>query len=98
MAKLIDDVSPGALITAAYFQKIAHLLNSFDDRLAALESAGPPEDAVIIDTVSPAGAVQVNDTVSISGRNFEFTIGATQVTFNGKSVTSFLPGSSDTLL
>jgi hypothetical protein len=54
--------------------------------------------AVVITGLSPSGQVQVGATLQIMGANFGISIGATGVTFNGVSVSSFMSGSTDTQL
>jgi hypothetical protein len=98
MAHLFTNVQPGTLITSQAWNQVMQTLNSYGDRISALESTGAVANGVVISSVNPSGPVQVGATLQIIGSNFGFSIGATQVTFSGVSVSSFLAGSSDTQL
>ena len=98
MANLFSDVQPGDLIKSTFWNQVLQTMNSFDSRISALEAGGTISNGVTITSVNPSGPVQVGATLQIIGTNFGFTIGATSVTFNGVSVSSFQAGSSDTQL
>jgi hypothetical protein len=87
-----NPVRPGDLITAAYFNQI---LGSFDARISALEGASTSSGAAVITGLSPSGPVQVGQPLTVSGRNFAFSIGAQQVFIDSVQVNAFRPGSSD---
>jgi hypothetical protein len=98
MTTLFNDVKPGDLIRADLWNQVLHTLISFDTRITALESTGAVSGGVVITSIDPFGSVQVGDPLQINGQNFDFSIGATRVSFNGVSVSAFLPGSNDTVL
>ena len=85
-------VKPGDLITANYFNQI---LSSFDSRISALEGATITSGAAVITGISPSGPVQVGQPLTVTGRNFGFSIGAQQVFIDTVQVNAFQAGSSD---
>jgi hypothetical protein len=85
-------VKPGDLITAAYFNQV---LGSFDSRISALEGATSSSGAVVITGISPTGPVQVGQQLTVSGKNFGFSVGAQQVFIDTVQVNAFLAGCSD---
>ncbi len=97
MATLFDDVRPGDLITANFWNQVLHVIQSHETRIVALEGealSGGGE--VTIKNISPSPA-HVGDTLTITGTNFGLPTSNT-VTIAGIRVTQFLPGSGDTQL
>src|SRR4051794_12953871 len=97
MAIEIDHVQPGELITAVLVNEVIDKLVDVDARLTALETTGSRPGAVEIDAVSPS-TVQVGDFITVVGKNFGFTLGATRVRFNGIAPFEFGTGSNDSVL
>jgi hypothetical protein len=90
------EVRPGELITAEIFNQVLAELTAIDVRLARLESAQPVTGtSVVIDRIIPSGNLTVGQEIAIEGKNFDFSIGGSYVTFGKKSVFVFKPGSRD---
>lgn len=99
MASPIPTVRPGDLIRADDYNQLITVINDLTDRVSRLESSvgGPTGDgAPVVEAISPTPA-RLGDTILISGRQFDFGIGAARVAVDGLSVT-LLAGSSDTTL
>lgn len=96
MSKLIDDVHPGQLVQALYFNLIAHTINSFDDRLTALEKGAAVSGQPLINPLPP-GPWHVGDTLTVTGQNLG-PVQSTIVTIGTATVTQFNPGSGNTAL
>jgi hypothetical protein len=93
----LPNVTPGDVITAAYWNHLISLVNDLETRLADLE--GQSSDGTLrITQVFPTGTVTAGDTIRISGRNFDFVRGAHSVFVGTTRATNFLNGSSDSLL
>jgi hypothetical protein len=97
MAIHIDHVQPGELITAVLINELIDDLEQIDVRVTALEQAGSGTGAVEIDTVSPQ-PVRAEANLTILGKNFGVSVGATRIYFNGVSPSSLVAGSTDTAL
>jgi hypothetical protein len=97
MAIVIEHVQRGELITADLINQLIDDIENLDARVTALEQAGSRVGAVEIDSVWKT-TVNVGDDITIVGKNFGFTIGATRVRFNGIAPTVFRTGSNDTTL
>lgn len=97
MAIHIDHVQSGELITADLINQLIDDVESLDSRVSALESAGTSGGTVEIDAIYPTQP-RVEDDVTIIGKNFGFSVGATRVFFNGVSPSTLRTGSSDTTL
>jgi hypothetical protein len=96
MSKLVDHVNPGDLILANLFNLLLDGYSTLDDRVTALES-GTVGNGVVITGLS-ATSVQVGQTLTVSGRNFAFSVGSQQVLIDAFPVNAFQAGSSDTQL
>ena len=96
----IQHVQPGDLITASFFNglidNLLDELTALDKRLATLEGATSTVSVVISDVDN--NQVHVGDDLTITGKNFGFSIGAHRVRFNGVPPTGFGAASSDTVL
>jgi hypothetical protein len=97
MAIDIEHVQPGELITATLLNEVIDELAKLDVRVTALETTGSKPGVVEITAVTPR-TVQVGDFITIVGKNFGFTIGATRVRFNGVAPFEFGQGSNDSVL
>ena len=96
MAKLTDHVSPGQLISSSVMNLILDKISSIDDRVTALEGGtGSASGAAVITGISPSGPIQVGQVLTVSGRNFGFSVGAQQVFIDAVQVNAFQAGSSD---
>lgn len=95
MAPIANHVNPGDLILASLINSILDKISSIDDRLSALENGGVSTGAAIITGLLPSGPIQVGKTLTVSGRNFGFSVGAQQVFIDTVQVNSFQAGSSD---
>ena len=96
MSKLFTDVDPGSLIRADLWNQVLHTINSFDDRISALEKGAIAVGQPIINPLPP-GPWHVGDTLTITGQNLG-PIQSTVVTIGTATVTQFNPGSSATSL
>jgi hypothetical protein len=94
MSKLFKDVQPGELIVSGLWNQVAHTLNSFDDRLTALEATGANGGGVTISGMFPPSPVHIGDTVTILGRNFGVP-SSNSVNIGGTAVSQVLAGSND---
>jgi hypothetical protein len=95
MTKIADHVAPGQLIGSSLMNLILDKINSIDDRVSALEGGSSSSGAAVITGISPSGPVQVGQTLTVSGLNFGFSIGAQQVFIDTVQVNAFQAGSSD---
>lgn len=97
MAIHIDHVQSGELITADLINQLIDDVESLDARVTVLEQQGTTGGVVEIDAVYP-DPVHAEQDVTIIGKNFGFSVGATRVFFNGLSPSTLRSGSSDTVL
>jgi hypothetical protein len=97
MANLFNDVQPGDLITSSFWNQVLQTLNSFNDRITALESGSAGGGALTISGIYPSGSISVGDTISILGKNFGLP-SSDSVNINGTSVGQPLAGSNNTQL
>ncbi len=97
MIEDIPTVAPGALIRADDWNAVGAVLRDLDSRLRAVEGGLPSGTAVVIDDVFPSLPFEGDD-IRISGRNFQLSIGATRIDFNGVPPNFIAPNSSDSLL
>ncbi|HZH92123.1 MAG TPA: IPT/TIG domain-containing protein [Pyrinomonadaceae bacterium] len=97
MAQIIDKVKPGDLITAQFINRIVDEINALQAKVAGLESIGPVGGKVFITDIKPhSPPPRVNQQMHITGQNFGFVIGATEVTFDEDTrVDTYLAGSND---
>jgi hypothetical protein len=84
----IPDVHAGQLITASFMNDVIDTLEDLDARLTKLEEGGgstppAPSGAIVIDSVSPT-TVRVGEDLTIKGKNFGDTLGASAVTIGGE--------------
>jgi hypothetical protein len=93
----IRNVNPGDLIKSSDWNDLVTALGALEARVTQLEG-GNSTTAPKITQVLPTGAVMAGDTIRIYGSNFGFTQGAQSVLFGNTRATTFLSGSSDTLL
>ncbi len=90
---------PGDLIRADDYNQVIAQVNDLVTRVGRLEAGGTGGEgagAPVIDTINPPSP-RIGDTVVITGRAFDYSIGAARVTMDGLFVT-LLAGSSDTTL
>ena len=96
MAPIANNVKQGDLILSSLINLVLDKISSNDDRVSALEGGiSSSSGAVVITGLSPAGPIQVGQTLTVSGRNFGFSIGAQQVFIDTVQVNAFQAGSSD---
>jgi hypothetical protein len=99
MAGQLIRVNAGDLIRAEDYNLLLARLEDLDGRLQKLElgTGGPGQTgAPVIDAINPPSP-RVGDTVIITGRAFDYAIGAASASVDGLSVT-LLAGSSDVVL
>jgi predicted RNase H-like HicB family nuclease len=97
MALDITNVQAGELITASLVNELIGELEKLDVRVTTLEQAGSTAGQVEIDAVYPQ-PVRATTDLTIIGKNFGVSVGATRVRFNGVSPTTFRNGSNDNTL
>lgn len=90
-------VNPGDLVAATSWNTLVDLVNNLEGRVSDLESGGT-RTAPRISQVLPSGAVTVGDQIRIYGSNFGYNAGSHSVFFGNTRATTFMDGSSDTLL
>jgi hypothetical protein len=95
MAPIANHVNPGDLILSSFINLVLDKISSIDDRVSALEGVSSSSGAAVITGISPSGPVQVGQPLTVSGRNFGFSIGAQQVSIDSVQVNAFRAGSSD---
>ena len=84
----IPEVHAGQLITASFMNDVIDMLVDHEARLTKLEEDGggpgpqDPSGAIVIDSVSPT-TVRVGGQLTIKGKNFGDTLGASKVTIGG---------------
>ena len=81
MPHTIEEVQPGDLIEAAFFNRLLEALRLLDDRVTALESVGSETRLVLLARI-PGGPYRVGDELQLVGRNFQHSIGAARVFVN----------------
>jgi hypothetical protein len=92
-----DLVRPGDLIRAETFNAILLRLAELVDRVDRIEEQLGSGDGPRIVRITP-DQPHVGDEMRIIGSNFDFTIGAFGVSFDGVSVSTFKPGSAENVL
>jgi IPT/TIG domain len=97
MAIEIEHVQRGELITADLINQLIDDIENLDARVTTLEQAGTTSGVVEIDALYPT-TPRVEDDVTIIGKNFGYSVGATRIYFNGLSPSTLRQGSSDTVL
>ncbi len=97
MSKLFNDIQPGDLIMSSFWNQVLHALNSFDDRISALEATGSTGGGLTISGIFPPSPVHIGDTITVLGRGFGVP-STNSVNINGTPVNQLLAGSNDTQL
>ncbi|MGZ4828126.1 MAG: hypothetical protein ACXV5J_03400 [Candidatus Angelobacter sp.] len=97
MSKLFNDIQPGDLIMSSFWNQVLHALNSFDDRISALEAIGSTGGGLTISGIFPPSPVHIGDTVTILGRGFGVP-SSNSVNIDGTPVGTLLAGSNDSQL
>jgi hypothetical protein len=97
MSKLFNDIQPGDLIMSSFWNQVLHALNSFDDRITALEASGAAGGGLSISGMFPPSPVHIGDTVTILGHGFGVP-SANSVNIDGTPVGQLLAGSNDSQL
>jgi hypothetical protein len=98
MANGYTRVRPGDLITSTGFNDLLTALEDLEARVAAIENGTVSGGDLAITGLHPAvGPYRVGDTLTIFGRNFEFSTGAGRVFLDGVRVLTF-QSSTDTQL
>jgi len=69
MSKLFNDIQPGDLIMSTFWNQVLHALNSFDDRINALEALSATGGGLAISGMFPP-PFHIGDTVTVLGRGF----------------------------
>lgn len=97
MSTQIPRVKPGDLIKADDWNSLVDELVALDARLADLEENVPGGGPPVIKSLDPSGSVKMGDTLRIIGNNLG-TSTLVSVTIADVAVSSFLSGSSDSIL
>jgi hypothetical protein len=97
MSKLFNDIQPGDLIMSSFWNQVLHALNSFDDRISALEAAGSSGGALTISGIFPSTPPHIGDTITILGRGFGVP-SSNSVNIDGTPISQLLAGSTDSQL
>jgi hypothetical protein len=97
MALDIKNVQAGELITSSLVNELIVELEKLDVRVTVLEATGVTSGQVEINAVYP-DPVRATDDLTIVGKNFGVSIGATRVRFNGVPPKNFRLGSNDNVL
>jgi hypothetical protein len=86
MTTTFSRVRPGDLITTEEWNRVLDTIESFEDRIIALESSLIVGGDVIITQIVPAGTesdpIRPNKSLRIHGYNFRFSLGAQRVFIN----------------
>jgi hypothetical protein len=96
MANGLQSVRPGDLITAEGFNDLLAKIGELEERLDALQGT-TPGGLAITGRLPATGPYRIGDTLTLLGRNFQFSLGAARVFLNAVRVLD-LTGSSDTQL
>jgi hypothetical protein len=97
MSKLFNDIQPGDLIMSSFWNQVLHALNSFDDRISALETIGSTGGGLTISGMFPPSPVHIGDTVTVLGRGFGVP-SSNSVNIDGTPVGNLQAGSNDSQL
>jgi len=95
MPTLPDPVETGDLITADVFNSLLGKLKDLRNRVETLENQ---QGGVIINGFNPPNEVEVGQPLTIVGTNFEFPPDQNTLELNGREITDFLGGSTNTQL
>jgi hypothetical protein len=94
----LREVQPGDLIRAEIWNEILKAIADHEARIEKLEGQKPPEtDAVVIDKISKR-TIRVGEQLTVTGRNFGWTTGATVVYVGDNLITAFVSGSNTELV
>jgi hypothetical protein len=99
MATELHEVQPGGLIRAEFFNEMLRAVEDLRTRVAALEGEEPTTTPteVVIESVTPR-TVRMGEPLTITGRNFGWTTGATVVFLGERLITAFTSGSNTQLV
>ncbi|MEF8817492.1 MAG: IPT/TIG domain-containing protein [Salinivenus sp.] len=95
MPTLPDRVDAGDLITADDLNDLISSLEDLQKRVADLENQ---QGGVVINGFNPPNEVEVGQPLTIVGTNFEFPPDQNTLELNGREITDFLRGSTNTQL
>jgi hypothetical protein len=95
MAKLLNDVQAGDLITSAMWKDVVEAINDLDDRVTELQIA---LGKVIITDLIYTPPLYPGNLLEIRGYNFGYSRGMQIVKFDQVGITEFRSGCSDTRL
>jgi hypothetical protein len=100
MANGLQTVRPGDLITAQLFNDLLVKIEDLEQRIEVLEGDGGIGTGPLALTgrIPETGPYRIGDTLTLLGRNFEYSLNAARVFLNGVRVSDFASGSSDTRL
>jgi hypothetical protein len=94
MAINLEPVNRGDLITAEFINDIVAAIEALDMKVAALEAVTILDTNIHITAVFP-DPIRVGQTLTIVGKNFDFSIGAHRVYIDGIRIVEYLLGSND---
>lgn len=95
MPELLEHVEPGDLITAENFNRLIDRLNGLRQRVEDLENQ---QGGVVINGFDPPNEVEMGQALTIFGANFEFPPNQNTVQIDGRTLSDFLVGSTNTTL
>jgi hypothetical protein len=98
MANGLQPVRPGDLITAQSYNDLLLKIEELEERIDQLQGGTTPGGLAITGRIPNTGPYRIGDTLTLLGRNFQFSLGATRVFLNGVRVLTFEPGSGDSQL
>ncbi|MGA1839278.1 MAG: IPT/TIG domain-containing protein [bacterium] len=97
MAINLEPVNRGDLITAEFINDIVAAIKALDMKVSALEAVTILDTNIHITAIFP-DPVRVGQTLTIVGKNFDFSIGAHRVYIDSIRIVAYQPGSSDNQL
>lgn len=99
---ILEQPQPGDVIRADFMRSLVATINALEQRVGALESTGATTGQLVITgRIPPTGPYRVGNTLTLTGRNFQFSQGRTRVFLNAAPVLNLVTGpggSSDTQL
>jgi len=95
MPESLDPVEPGDLITADDFNDLIDRLKALHERVESLERQ---QGGVVINGFDPPEEIEVGQSLTIVGTNFEFPPDQNAVEIDGRTIQEFLVGSTNTTL
>jgi hypothetical protein len=93
----IQQVQPGDLITASFFNQLIEELAALETRLMKVEGMATSSSVGVVITGVDKAVVHVGESIAITGQSFGFSVGAAKVRFDGLAPASF-GASNDTKL